>query len=401
MLKLTCSFLLMLVTSQALATEGFVQLGPRPFFLVSQLQPSPLKQQLQQCSRGPFKKSEFSMGHRGAPLMFPEHTLESYEAAARMGAGVIECDVTFTKDKELVCRHAQNDLHQTTNILLTPLAAKCSKPFQPYDPVTQTPASAECRTTDISLAEFKSLRGKMDGFNPKAISVQEYVAGTPSWRTDLYAGPDSGTLMSHKDSIELFQRLGVKMTPELKQPAVAMPFQGFSQQQFAQKLLDEYKSAGIKPSDVFPQSFHEADILYWLDNEPAFAKQAVFLDAAVSVKELSSLEDLHKLKAKGVNIVAPPLFALLALDNQTIVPSAHAKNIKTAGLDIMTWSLERSGIMATGKGGWYFQSVTPVIQNEGDILKVLDVLAKQVGIRGIFSDWPATVTFYANCMGLD
>ncbi len=401
MLKLTCSFLLMLVTSHALATEGFVQLGPRPFFLVSQLQPSPLKRQLQQCSLGPFKKSEFSMGHRGAPLMFPEHTLESYEAAARMGAGVIECDVTFTKDKELVCRHAQNDLHQTTNILLTPLAAKCSKPFQPYDPVTQTPASAECRTTDISLAEFKSLRGKMDGFNPKAISVQEYVAGTPSWRTDLYAGPDSGTLMSHKDSIELFQRLGVKMTPELKQPAVAMPFQGFSQQQFAQKLLDEYKSAGIKPSDVFPQSFHEADILYWLNNEPAFAKQAVFLDAAVSVKELSSLEDLHKLKAKGVNIVAPPLFALLALDNQTIVPSAHAKNIKTAGLDIMTWSLERSGIMATGKGGWYFQSVTPVIQNEGDILKVLDVLAKQVGIRGIFSDWPATVTFYANCMGLD
>jgi glycerophosphoryl diester phosphodiesterase len=110
----------MLVTSHALATEGFVQLGPRPFFLVSQLQPSPLKRQLQQCSRGPFKKSEFSMGHRGAPLMFPEHTLESYEAAARMGAGVIECDVTFTKDKELVCRHAQNDLHQTTNILLTP-----------------------------------------------------------------------------------------------------------------------------------------------------------------------------------------------------------------------------------------------------------------------------------------
>jgi glycerophosphoryl diester phosphodiesterase len=29
----------------------------------------------------------------------------------------------------------------------------------------------------------------------------------------------------------------------------------------------------------------------------------------------------------------------------------------------------------------------------------LDVLAKQVGIRGIFSDWSATVTYYANCMG--
>ena len=30
--------------------------------------------------------------------------------------------------------------------------------------------------------------------------------------------------------------------------------------------------------------------------------------------------------------------------------------------------------------------------------KVLDVLARQVGILGIFSDWPATVTYYANCM---
>jgi glycerophosphoryl diester phosphodiesterase len=33
-------------------------------------------------------------------------------------------------------------------------------------------------------------------------------------------------------------------------------------------------------------------------------------------------------------------------------------------------------------------------------LTVLDVLAKQVGIRGMFSDWPATTTFYASCMGV-
>jgi len=31
----------------------------------------------------------------------------------------------------------------------------------------------------------------------------------------------------------------------------------------------------------------------------------------------------------------------------------------------------------------------------------LDVLAKKVGIIGMFSDWPATVTYYANCMGID
>ena len=147
-------------------TAHSVQLGPRPFFLVEDMQDGKLKRQLQQCAKGPFHKSDFSIGHRGAAMQFPEHTRQSYEAAARMGAGIVECDVTFTKDKELVCRHAQNDLHTTTNILATPLAQKCIKPFTPAtfnaDGVRITAASAECRTSEITLAEFKTLRGKMD-----------------------------------------------------------------------------------------------------------------------------------------------------------------------------------------------------------------------------------------------
>ena len=112
-------------------SESRVQLGPRPFFLVNEMEDGGLKRQLQKCTAGPFRKSDFSIGHRGAALQFPEHTRESYEAGARMGAGILECDVTFTKDKQLVCRHAQNDLHTTTNILVTPLASTCIKPFTP------------------------------------------------------------------------------------------------------------------------------------------------------------------------------------------------------------------------------------------------------------------------------
>ncbi len=116
-----------------------VQLGPRPYFLVEDMDESRLKTELQECTEGPFKRTDFSIGHRGAALQFPEHTKESYEAAARMGAGIIECDVTFTADRELVCRHSQCDLHTTTNILAIPeLAEKCSEPFTPaeFDPVT-------------------------------------------------------------------------------------------------------------------------------------------------------------------------------------------------------------------------------------------------------------------------
>jgi len=133
-----------------------VQLGPRPFYLVEDMEQSELKDMLLQCTEIPFKRTDFSIGHRGASLQFPEHTKESYEAAARMGAGILECDVTFTSDRELVCRHSQCDLHTTTDILLRPeLAAKCSKPFTPavYDDEGNlvTPASAKCCTSDITL----------------------------------------------------------------------------------------------------------------------------------------------------------------------------------------------------------------------------------------------------------
>lgn len=383
------------------SSSAQVQLGPRPFYLVEDMDSSPLKTKLQQCSNGPFKKTNFSIAHRGAPLQFPEHTKESYEAAAKMGAGVVECDVTFTKDKQLVCRHSQCDLHTTTNILTVPaLAAKCNKTFTPANALTGTPATAECCTTDITLSEFKSLQGKMDGFNPKATTPEEYQAGTPNWRTDLYAG--KGTLLSHAESIQLFKKLGVKFTPELKSASVPMPYQGtYTQADYAQQMIDEYYAADVKPRDVWPQSFDLQDIQYWISHEPRFGKQAVYLDDANTPEELPSLTELRTLAAKGVKIVAPPLWALVALDSKNkIIPSEYARNAKAAGLNIITWSFERAGPLKNG-GGWYYQTINPALNNDGDMMNVLDVLAKDVGVIGIFSDWPASVSYYASCMNLD
>lgn len=384
-----------------------VQLGPRPFFLVDDMQDGALKRDLQRCAatRPLYRPSQFSIGHRGAPMQFPEHTRESYVAAARMGAGVLECDVAFTRDKELVCRHAQNDLHTTTNILATPLAAKCTRPFAPAEfdaaGTLVRAASAECRTSDITLAEFKTLRGKMDAFNPRARSVAEYLAGTANWRTDLYSGPSSGTLLSHAESIELFKQLGVDMTPELKTPVVAMPFEGFSQQDYAQKLLDEYRAARVPARRVWPQSFNQADVLYWVQRGGDYGRQAVFLDDAATVADLPSATELRNYRSQGIRIVAPPTFALLAVDAQNrIMPSQYARDARAAGLQIITWTLERSGILADGNNGFYFQTFDSAIRREGDLFEVIDVLAQDVGVLGIFTDWPATVSFYANCKGL-
>lgn len=375
-----------------------VQLGPRPFYLVNDMDESALKKKLQSCAKGPFRTTNFSIGHRGAPLQFPEHTKESYEAAAKMGAGILECDVTFTKDKQLVCRHSQCDLHTTTNILATPLASKCSQPFSPFDPVSGKAASATCCTSDITLAEFKTLQGKMDAFNPNATTAAEYLQGTPNWRTDLYAG--KGTLLTHAESIELFKKLAVKMTPELKSASVAMPFNGYTQAMYAQQLINEYKTAGVKARDVWPQSFDIQDIRYWIRNEPQFGKQAVYLDDAETSADLPTATDLQLYADEGFNIVAPPIWALLALNNnQKIIASDYARNAKKAGLKIITWSFERAGPLKNG-GGWYYQTVNPALNNDGDMMDALHVLAKDVGVIGVFSDWPASVSYYASCMNL-
>ena len=383
------------------ATES-ANLGPRPLFLVNNMDESPLKTKLLSCSEGPFHRSDFSIGHRGAAMQFPEHTKESYLAAIQMGAGVVECDVTFTKDKELVCRHSQSDLHTTTDVLAHPeLAKKCSVPFKPANPATGEDAQVECRTSDFTLAEFKTLKGKMDGANPKAATVEEYMNGTPGWRTDLYS--QSGTLMTHAESAALFKEHGVKVTPELKSAAVEMPFNGFSQEMYAQKLVDELKDAGFAPSETYLQSFNLDDVKYWIKAAPKFGKQAVYLDDRVYKQAdfVASVENMKELQDAGINIIAPPLFALVDLDeNNELVASNYAKLAKGTDLEIIAWTLERSGPLAQG-GGWYYKSVKDGINNDGDMMKMLDVLAQGVGVMGVFSDWPATVTYYANCMDSD
>jgi glycerophosphoryl diester phosphodiesterase len=192
------------------------------------------------------------------------------------------------------------------------------------------------------------------------------------------------------------------MTPELKAPSVTMPFNGFTQEAYAQKLVDEYKAMRVDPRNVFPQSFLIGDVRYWVRREPRFGRQAVFLDDANVPGDLPSYSELAGYKAEGINIWAPPTFALLALNGGgDIVASEHARFAKAVGLDLVTWTLERSGILADGNNGFYYQTIDAAIDREGDLYEVIDTLAKDVGILGVFSDWAAPVTFYASCMGLD
>ena len=405
-LALVAAVLLQGCTDGGVPSGTSIQVGVRPLYLVRGMDEGPLRTRLLQCQDGPLRRTGFSIGHRGAAMQFPEHSDVSYRAGALMGAGVVECDVTFTRDGALVCRHSECDLDSTTDIVATALNQKCTVPWT--GPVGPDHPAPLCCTSDLTLAEFRTLQAKMESSDPAATTPEGYLGGTPDWRTDLYTG--RARVMTFRESIALNQEMGVGHTPELKgatfQDRVDAIFGG--QEAYAQAMVDELVLAGVYPGDVFVQSFNVDDILYWIRRAPAFGRQAVYLDSidptvAPPIERMSTAR-LLELRSAGVHILAPPFFALLDVTaDGRMVPSTYARDIRSAGLEIIAWTLERSDLRrGASQAGWYylFDPEGRAVKKDSDVYVVLDVLAQEVGIVAIFSDWPATVTYYASCMGL-
>jgi len=173
---------------------------------------------------------------------------------------------------------------------------------------------------------------------------------------------------------------------------------------YAQQFIDNYKKAKVPASRVLAQSFEYRDVLYWLKAEPAFGKTAILLDESGDTPETypQAIKNLTAYHAAGVRTVAPPLYYLVETKGGKIVPSEYARRANELGLKIITWSLERSGPLAAvhKNGDYYYTSIRDVVRKDGDMYELLDVLYRGAKVAGLFSDWSATATFYANCFGV-
>ena len=54
------------------------------------------------------------IGHRGFPVQYPENTMVSFEGAIAAGVGMIELDITLSRDSEIIVIH-DDTLDRTTN----------------------------------------------------------------------------------------------------------------------------------------------------------------------------------------------------------------------------------------------------------------------------------------------
>ena len=357
-------------------------------YLVDGLAQGSLKTQLTQCLSLPLQTSDFSISHRGAPMGYPEHSKEGYLAAIEMRAGLVECDAVLTKDKELVCRHSECDLHRTTNILKTELASHCKTPFESWRPGRS--ASAKCCTSDLTLKQFKSLCARSDYVDDRATTVDDYLRNKRP--LEGKASVQCATLQTHRESVRLISSHDRKHIPELKRlDPQTLRSLNLTVEQYAALLLKEYQGLGISPDRVFPQSFSWEVIEYWLTHYPEHARNVVFLDGRGRIAGFRSSQDsMNSLYKKGLRIIAPPIPMLVEVNDQgQLRRTRYADHALAAGLEVITWTFETRLSEVSG-----FSKV------ESDRIRVLEALKTEVNVRGVFSDWPETVTRYANCMNL-
>lgn len=183
------------------------------------------------------------IGHRGASGYRPEHTLASYELAARMGADYIEPDLVTTSDGVLVARH-EPEIGGTTDVADHPEFAD-RRTTKTIDGIEYTGWFTE----DFTLDELRTLRA-----TERIPQVRQ--ENTIYDRRFVIPTFDEVLALRARLSRELGREVGVY--PETKHPTYFATI-GLPLEPALVRALDE---AGLNRADapVFVQSFETTNL---------------------------------------------------------------------------------------------------------------------------------------------
>jgi glycerophosphoryl diester phosphodiesterase len=214
------------------------------------------------ASGQPERRGPLVIGHRGASGYRPEHTLASYELAARMGADFIEPDLVSTKDGVLVARH-ENEISGTTNVADHPEFA-ARKTTKQIDGVAVTGWFTE----DFTLAELKTLR---------AVERLPAVRQHNTLYNGLFEVPTLEEVLRLRERLsrELGREIGVY--PETKHPTYFRSI-GLALEATLVATLREH-GLDRRSAPVFIQSFEAANLRV-LRDELGVRAPLVFLASA-------------------------------------------------------------------------------------------------------------------------
>ncbi|GAA3775326.1 glycerophosphodiester phosphodiesterase [Plantactinospora mayteni] len=318
------------------------------------------------------------IAHRGASGYRPEHTLEAYRLAIRMGVDFIEPDLVSTRDGVLVARH-ENEISGTTDVAAHPefTARKTTKTI---DGTSVTGWFTE----DFTLAELKTLRAK---------------ERLPQVRVTNTAFDGQLPVPTLREVIDLARsesrRLGrtIGIYPETKHPtyfqSIGLPLE--------EPLVRELKKNGMtgKKDPVIIQSFETANLRKL--NKLTDVRLAQLLDAAGrpydftvagdprTYADLVKPENLRWIDsyADGIgankNLLVPRDASGKLLAPTTVVRDAHR-----AGLVVHAWTFRAENQFLPTD----FRIGTDP-NARGDIIAEYE-LFYGLGLDGVFSDHPDT-----------
>ena len=318
------------------------------------------------------------VGHRGASAYRPEHTLASYELAARTGADVIEPDLVSTRDGVLVVRH-ENEISGTTDVAERPEFAD-RRATKVIDGVELTGWFTE----DFTLAELKTLRAEER--LPELRQESTVFDGA-------FEVPTFEEVLDERERLSRELRRNIGVIPEIKHSTYFDSI-GLSMEEGVVRALEEHR-LNRPGSGATVQSF-ELTNLVELRTELGLRADSVFLTSSsgapadlvaagdprqyADLLVPSALRDL----ARYVDSIGPSLDQVVTLEEDgtlgeetRLVDDAHA-----AGLTVVPYTLrpENRFLPVDYRLG----------EDPADFGRVLDLAEVyfEAGIDGIFTDAP-------------
>jgi glycerophosphoryl diester phosphodiesterase len=318
------------------------------------------------------------IGHRGASGYRPEHTLESYQLAIRLGADYIEPDLVSTKNGVLVARH-ENEISTTTDVADHPEFAD-RHTTKTIDGVSVTGWFTE----DFTLRELKTLRAveRLPGVRPGNTRYDGRFQ-VPTFRQVL------------KLAVSASERTGrtIGVVPETKHPTYFDSI-GLS---LEEPLLRALRRAGLnrRRSEVLVQSFEVSNIRQFARRSRVGILQLIGSSGApydfVESGKPRTYEDMVTPRglrriARYADVLGPDKNVLIPRDANSylleptdVVDDAHA-----AGLEVMPYTFrdENQFLPADFRVGGDPNA-------KGDAFGEYKVFF-DIGIDGVFADMPDT-----------
>jgi glycerophosphoryl diester phosphodiesterase len=180
------------------------------------------------------------IGHRGAAGYLPDHTLEGYALAIKLGADYVEPDLVSTKDGKLIARHEPNII-ATTDVSTHPEFASRKRTA-----IVDGAPEPGWFASDFTLAEIKTLRA----VQPLPERPQQF-----NGRFQIPTFQEVIDLVG-RESKRRHRTIGIY--PETKHPtyhrSLGLPLEG--------KLVAALDRAGLdrRRSPVFIQSFEQSNL---------------------------------------------------------------------------------------------------------------------------------------------